>query len=54
MLLELIELKKYIGAFRAKGWGGGGGVCGHITAFLKYGSTPIPGIKLIQTRDPFL
>ena len=29
MLLELIELKKYRGAFRAKG-GGGGGVRGHI------------------------
>ena len=32
MLLELIELKKYRGAFRAKGGGGRG----HILPFFKY------------------
>ena len=41
MLLELIELKKYRGAFKAKRGGGSGDT--YSTAFFKYGSTPIPG-----------
>ena len=41
MLLELIELKKYRGAFTAKKGGGQG--THTLLPFFKYGSTPIPG-----------
>ena len=41
MLLELIKLKKYRGAFRAKRGGGQG--THTLLLFFKFGSTPIPG-----------